>query len=208
MRTLRSYPLRPGRRAVSRRRWLRRGMRIRSWITGGRKGRCDSCSSRRWGTMGRSGGYGRRFSMGCSLLRRCGRWRGRGSKRVSLTLNYKLFLMMKNYLFALLLTLSLTDLVKAQEKTEGSRQLMQITTIESVIGGGGGRSRMIITNPDSTQEDRELENLFSLTGINFKNIKSNEVKITQTLKSYTDKGWKLEQVVPLSVSPNGGSIGI
>ena len=115
---------------------------------------------------------------------------------------------MKKYLLTLLLTISLAGLVNAQDKTEGTKQLMQIATVESVISGGAGRSKMIITNPDGSQEEVELENLFSMVGINFKNIKSNELKITQTLKSYTDKGWKLEQVVPLSLSPGQGSNGI
>ena len=115
---------------------------------------------------------------------------------------------MKNYLLTLLLTISLAGLVNAQDKTEGNKQFMQITTVESVVSGGAGRSKMIITNSDASQEEVELENLFSMMGINFKNIKSNELKITQTLKSYTDKGWKLEQVIPLSVSPSQGSTGI
>jgi hypothetical protein len=115
---------------------------------------------------------------------------------------------MKKYLLTLLLTISLAGLVNAQDKTEGNKQFMQITTVESVVSGGAGRSKMIITNSDASQEEVELENLFSMMGINFKNIKSNELKITQTLKGYTDKGWKLEQVIPLSVSPNQGSMGI
>ena len=85
---------------------------------------------------------------------------------------------------------------------------MQITTIESVVAGGFGRSRMIITKEDGTQEDKELENLFSMTGINLKNIKSNESVILQTLKSYTDAGWKLYSTVPLTLSPGNNGSGI
>jgi hypothetical protein len=85
---------------------------------------------------------------------------------------------------------------------------MQITTIESVVGGGVGRSKMVITNADGTQEERDLENLFSLTGINFKNIKSNENDILNTLKNYIGKGWKLVSTVPLTLSPNQGGSGI
>jgi hypothetical protein len=51
---------------------------------------------------------------------------------------------------------------------------------------------MIITNPDGTQKESDLENLFSRVGINFKNIKSNEEQVLKTLKGYTDDGWKLE----------------
>lgn len=87
-------------------------------------------------------------------------------------------------------------------------QFMQITTIESVVSGGVGRSKMVITNPDGTQEERELENLFSLTGLNFKNIKSNENHILNVLKTYAGKGWKLTSTVPLTLSPTQGGSGI
>lgn len=108
----------------------------------------------------------------------------------------------------LTLTLILTALhagVFAQQKPA---QYMQITTIESVVGGGVGRSKMIISNPDGTQEERDLENLFSLTGINFKNIKSNENDILTTIKNYTTNGWRLTSTVPLTLSPNQGGAGI
>lgn len=85
---------------------------------------------------------------------------------------------------------------------------MQITTIESVVGGGIGRSKMVITNADGTQEERDLENLFSIAGINFKNIRSNENDILNVLKNYTSKGWKLATTVPLTLSPNQNGQGI
>ncbi len=46
-----------------------------------------------------------------------------------------------------------------------------------------------------------MENLFSLVGINFKNIKSNENTLVKTLKEYTDAGWAIYQVTPLTLSP-------
>jgi hypothetical protein len=109
-------------------------------------------------------------------------------------------------LFALLIIITaLNDDSFAQQKIA---QYMQITTIESVVGGGVGRSKMVISNADGSQEERDLENLFSLTGINFKNIKSNENDILNTLKNYTGKGWKLVSTVPLTLSPNQGGSGI
>ena len=89
-----------------------------------------------------------------------------------------------------------------------SKKFMQITTIESVVGGGFGRSKMIITKEDGTQEEKEMENLFSMTGMNLKNIKFNESEILKTLKTYTDNGWKIEQVTPLTLSPTNNSTGI
>ena len=89
------------------------------------------------------------------------------------------------------------------------KKFMQINTVESVVTGGMGRSKMIITNPDGSQQEAELENLFSVAGINFKNIKENEDKLVKTLKSYTDDGWKLEHVTSLTLSQNdSGSGGI
>lgn len=100
--------------------------------------------------------------------------------------------------------------VSAQEQTaaEPPLKFMQITTIESVIGGGFGRSKMIITKEDGSQEERDLENLFSLTGMNLKNIKSNESDILKALKTYTDDGWKIYQVTPMTLSPGDKGPGI
>lgn len=88
-----------------------------------------------------------------------------------------------------------------------SKQYMQITTVESVVAGGLGRSKMIITHPDGKQKESNLENLFSMAGINFKNIKENESNILTTLKEYTDAGWKLDHTTSLTLSPgeSGGN---
>jgi hypothetical protein len=116
---------------------------------------------------------------------------------------------MKRILLSLGLLLTLFIQSNAQEtKVEVTREFMQITTVESVISAGFGRSKMLITNPDGSQKEYEMNNLFSLTGIHFKNIRENEDQIVKTLKSYTDEGWKLEQVMPLTLSPSGNGPGI
>ena len=116
---------------------------------------------------------------------------------------------MKKFSLALLLIVLFAGSSFAQDaKAEADKQFMQVTTIESVVSGGMGRSKMIITNPDGSQKESELNNLFSLTGINFKNIQENEQKIMQTLKSFTDEGWKLVQTTPLSLSPGNNGQGI
>ena len=96
----------------------------------------------------------------------------------------------------------------AQEtKRKADKQFMQINTVESVVAGGLGRSKMIVTNPDGSQKESDLENLFSMTGINFKNIKDNEDKLVRTLKQYTDDGWKLDHVTSLTLSQNDSGAG-
>lgn len=115
--------------------------------------------------------------------------------------------MKKMFLF-LVVALAICSSLPAQEtKAEPSKQFMQITTVESVVAGGLGRSKMIITNPDGSQKESDLNNLFSITGINFKNIKENEDNLVKTLKTYTDDGWKLEQITSLTLSQNDSGAG-
>jgi hypothetical protein len=116
---------------------------------------------------------------------------------------------MKKIILVLFVIIAVTTSTIAQDaKPETTaRQFMQINTVESVIAGGLGRSRMIITNPDGSQKETDLENLFSMAGINFKNIKENEDKLVKTLKSYTDDGWKLDHVTSLTLSQNDSGAG-
>lgn len=116
---------------------------------------------------------------------------------------------MKKLSFIALLMMLLSFSSFAQEtKPVVPKQFMQITTIESVVAGGLGRSRMIVTHADGTQTEAELNNLFSMAGINFGNIKENEDKVLRLLKQYTNEGWKIEQVIPLSLSPSQNGAGI
>jgi hypothetical protein len=117
---------------------------------------------------------------------------------------------MKKVIAVLLVAVVMCSNLAAQEiTTKPNKKFMQINTVESVVNGGLGRSKMIITNADGSQTESELENLFSLVGINFKNIKSNEGQVLKTLKTFTDDGWKLDQVTSFTLSPaDGGGMGI
>ncbi len=96
-------------------------------------------------------------------------------------------------------------------------QFRVVTTVESIVPGGIGRSRMIINNPAKIEEDTtrtrsnhkapsserekgevkeiKMKNFYSMTGINFKNIAENDVQITEMLNKMTNKGWQLYKVV-------------
>ena len=93
---------------------------------------------------------------------------------------------MKKFLLAALLAVG-TTWAQAQE-------FMQITTIESVVPAGLGRSRMITQGPDGKMEEVKMENFFSLTGINFENVRSNDRMITAKLTDLEKQGWKLEHI--------------
>jgi hypothetical protein len=97
-----------------------------------------------------------------------------------------------------------------------------VTSIESIVPGGIGRSRIIEngTEVDYTQfttvrskegkektdKDRSdvkidnlkestLVNFYSFVGINFQNIASNDAMITSMLNKYSGEGWDLYNIV-------------
>lgn len=97
-----------------------------------------------------------------------------------------------------------------------------VTSIESIVPGGVGRSRIIENGAevdytqfttartkdgkDKTDKDRSdvkiddlkestLVNFYSLVGINFQNIASNDAMITSMLNKYSKEGWDLFNIV-------------
>jgi hypothetical protein len=85
--------------------------------------------------------------------------------------------MSKLFRFPLLVFLLLlsapTASVWAQSRpaaTGASYQYLQMTTIESIVAGGIGRSRLLFSPDFKGTKEAQMENLFSLTGINTKNV--------------------------------------
>jgi hypothetical protein len=117
---------------------------------------------------------------------------------------------MKKIILCIALFFIIQSNLHAQEAkpVQPHKQFMQITTVESIISGGLGRSKIIITHADGTQSENDLENLFSLVGINFGNIKDNEDKIVRTLKKYTDQAWEIDKVTSFTLSPSDNGQGI
>lgn len=97
-----------------------------------------------------------------------------------------------------------------------------ITTVESIVPGGIGRSRIIShTEPQDYKtfttertedkkernktkrseakidnlEETKLLNFYSLVGINFQNIASNDALISSKINTMVSEGWTLEFVV-------------
>jgi hypothetical protein len=133
---------------------------------------------------------------------------------------------MKNvFLVATLLLLGAADMM-------AQTQYAVVTTIESIIPMGLGRSRMIANKEDlntanfTTErtegtksdmgtvkredikvdnfEETKLLNFFSATGINFQNIASNDAMISGKLNEMTAAGWELA-FVSTGVESNAGT---
>ena len=86
----------------------------------------------------------------------------------------------------------------------------QFSTIESVVPGGIGRSRVIISEDADQEVGKDLLNFYSLTGINFKNVANNDRVIVETINNYVNEGWELHTVVTgvNSASQGKGGAGI
>jgi hypothetical protein len=72
----------------------------------------------------------------------------------------------------------------------------QLTTIESVIPGGLGRSRMVTTKPNGELDEVKMENFFSIVGINFGNVRGNDKMIADKITKLSDEDWELVSVTP------------
>lgn len=70
----------------------------------------------------------------------------------------------------------------------------QFSTIESVVPGGLGRSRIIISDQTDQEVGKDLMNFYSMVGINFKNIANNDRLIVDNINQYTAEGWELYTV--------------
>jgi hypothetical protein len=121
---------------------------------------------------------------------------------------------MKNYIImsltlaCLISTTLLLFSFKSKNNTDKD-VFMQITTVESIIPGGLGRSKMLITDENGGNTETDMENFYSMVGINFGNITANNKKIVAKINEMTDKGWELYQVTTGVQSPtDGGKQGI
>ncbi|AEL28627.1 hypothetical protein [Cyclobacterium marinum] len=135
--------------------------------------------------------------------------------------------MIKKSMFTLLVMVGLIYMeAKAQQ------EFKIVTVVESIVPMGIGRSRIIDSQTDNNYEeyttDRtdgkksnqkeikrsdikvdELEetkllNFFSMTGINFQNIASNDAVIASKINAMLAKGWKLTYVAS-GVESNAGA---
>ena len=90
------------------------------------------------------------------------------------------------------LALLISSFTNKEQKVQGSVQYVQVAVLESHAKGGTGRSRMVISYPDGKQEESELENYQSFTGINFSNVMGNEKKISAALNKLSSQGYEFK----------------
>lgn len=89
---------------------------------------------------------------------------------------------------------------KAEKPTE--TQWRVVTVIESVVPGNLGRSKIATMDSNGTATEVDIKNLFSLTGVNFKNVQDNNRGITDFLAKNTAEGYELVEVIPGNFGDN------
>lgn len=111
-------------------------------------------------------------------------------------------------LLASLLTVAIFSLFSFRSpQTATKYQYKQISTVESIIPGGLGRSRILSTDQSGTVIEKELKNFYSFVGINFGNIANNDDVIVSRINEITNEGWELYQTnTGVSNEKNGGGI--
>jgi|694.fasta_scaffold02645_21 hypothetical protein len=83
---------------------------------------------------------------------------------------------------------------KSAEKQGNSYEYKQFSTIESIIPGGIGRSRILSTDANGTLIEKDLLNFYSMVGINFSNVSNNDKLIVDKINEYSTDNWELYQV--------------
>jgi hypothetical protein len=118
-----------------------------------------------------------------------------------LNLNYVILVMVAGLLF----------IASRSTNSNPVFQYRQFSTVESIIPGGLGRSRVIQTSENGSEVEKELKNFYSMVGINFGNIAKNDASIVDRINEWSSEGWELYAVTTgvqsPSVSDAGGTTG-
>lgn len=112
----------------------------------------------------------------------------------------------KSLLVAGLLATGATSTPAAAQSSPAAYNYQLVTTIESVVPGGFGRSKVSYTPAFKGMKEAPMENLFSLTGLNLSNLQKNEDTILALTQQMATEGYELVQAMPLTSSIQGSGI--
>ena len=111
--------------------------------------------------------------------------------------------------FIIILSFSFKPANTPQDNGQVVYEYKQFSTVESVIPGGLGRSRILTTDDEGQMIEKDLKNFYSMVGLNFGNIANNDRAIVDRINQYSNEGWELLQVSAAShaQSSDGNSSG-
>ena len=116
---------------------------------------------------------------------------------------------MKNQILVLSLSIAIIASIFAFNTPAPSYEYMAFTTIESIVPGGMGRSRLLIDGGNGKLDEQKIKNLYSMVGIKMENIFQNDLDVVAKLNDLSNSGWELAFVNTGVQSPTeGGTSGI
>lgn len=113
-----------------------------------------------------------------------------------------------NSIFVLGLCFALVASIFAFNTPAPNYEHLTFTTIESIVPGGTGRSRLLIDGGNGNMDEQKIKNLYSIVGIKMANIFDNDQSVSEKLNDLSEEGWELSFVSTGVQSPsdNGGGI--
>jgi hypothetical protein len=116
---------------------------------------------------------------------------------------------MKNQILVLSLSIAIIVSLFAFNTPAPSYEYMAFTTIESIVPGGMGRSRLLMDGGNGKLDEQKIKNLYSMVGIKMENIFQNDQDVVAKLNDLSTEGWELAFANTGVQSPtDGGTSGI
>lgn len=104
--------------------------------------------------------------------------------------------------FALIVAIPLFMALSPKAEKPVATEWRVVTVVESVVPGKLGRSKVLTMDSNGASSEAEIQNIFSLTGINFTNLQTNNRSVTDLLAKNSAEGYELVEVVPGNFGDN------
>ena len=104
--------------------------------------------------------------------------------------------------FALIAAIPLFMALSPKAEKPAANEWRVVTVVESVVPGKLGRSKVLTVDSNGATSEIEIQNIFSLTGINFTNLQTNNRSVTDLLAKNSADGFELVEVVPGNFGDN------
>ena len=104
--------------------------------------------------------------------------------------------------FALIVAIPMFMALSPKAEKPAATEWRVVTVVESVVPGKLGRSKVLTMDSNGASSEIEIQNIFSLTGINFTNLQTNNRSVTDLLAKNSAEGFELVEVVPGNFGDN------
>lgn len=104
--------------------------------------------------------------------------------------------------FALIVAIPMFMALSPKAEKPATTEWRVVTVVESVVPGKLGRSKVLTMDSNGATSESEIQNIFSMTGINFANLQTNNRSITDVLAKNSAEGYELVEIVPGNFGDN------